>query len=1071
MATVGLYGSSSSGVVAAASGSESTGLYGNNTSFGGSYFEWFIFQVADMQPATPTGGSWDFTTNSGTPPSGWSSTPPANPTNIVWVSIALVNSKTASDLTWSVPGKFSYSSGLPILSGSGIPSSGVGQSDQLYIQLDTTPQAIWFKETGTWTRLTGSSLYVDLTSSQTIAGTKTFSSQIQGSISGNAANVTGIVGIANGGTGSTTASGARAALGAAASGANNDITSLSGLTTALSVVQGGTGTSAPSLVAGTNVSITGTWPNQTISSSNPGGTVISVAATVPSFLTVTGSPITSSGTLAISYSGTALPVANGGTGVTSSSGANSVVLRDANANISVNCLFEGYTSQAASGITITLTAASVQNWNITGSGGQTIKLPDATTLPNGALFTFNNNQSSGAITVVNNSNTTVATIQSGGFVTIVLTNNSIAAGSWDRHDQGPSNVSWSTNTFDYPGSITSATWNGSVIAINRGGTNGTATPTAGAVAYGTGTAYAFTTAGSSGQVLTSAGTGTPTWTSLSSIGVTTFSAGTTGLTPSTATSGAVTLAGTLAITNGGTGQTTANAAFNALVPSQVGNGGKFLTTDGTNTSWATNPLGTVTSVDVSGGTTGLTTSGSPITTSGTITLAGTLGIANGGTGATTAAGAATNLGLGTGNSPIFTGLTLSGGTANGVTYLNGSKVVTTGSALTFDGTDFSNKGKVISGGSGVGNGYFQLNRTDAANLGSIQWVTSGDEMRYSNNNGGFHSWYIGSEQMRLNTTGLGIGTSSITAIYGGKTVQLQSASGATNYITTGTYNALMAATTDGKAHFGTSTGSTSVVLETANGIALTIDPSNNAGLGVTPSAWATVKAFQVNNGSVYGYSTAETGLTGNAYYNAGWKYIATGYATKYTQGEVGNGIHAWFTAPSGTAGNAISFTQAMTLDASANLWIGTTPGSVNTGAAFLATGIGYLGHPTGTSTGTSYIEFRYNNTTIGSITQSGTTAVLYNVTSDQRLKENIVDAPEFGSVIDSIKVRSYDWKADGNHQRAGFIAQELATVAPEAVHQPEDPEQMMAVDYSKLVPMLVKEIQSLRTRVAQLEGN
>jgi hypothetical protein len=138
-------------------------------------------------------------------------------------------------------------------------------------------------------------------------------------------------------------------------------------------------------------------------------------------------------------------------------------------------------------------------------------LPNATTLPNGATFTFNNNQSSGAITVQNNSATTVATIQSGGYVTIVLLDNSTAAGSWDRHDSTPSNVSWSTNTLDYAGSITSATWNGNVIAINRGGTNGTANPTAGGIAYGSGTAYAFTTVGSSGQVLTSNGSGTPTW--------------------------------------------------------------------------------------------------------------------------------------------------------------------------------------------------------------------------------------------------------------------------------------------------------------------------------------------------------------------------------------------------------------------------------------------------------------------------------------------------------------------------------------------------------------------------------
>jgi hypothetical protein len=213
---------------------------------------------------------------------------------------------------------------------------------------------------------------------------------------------------------------------------------------------------------------------------------------------------------AITLAGT-LAVANGGTGVTVSSGANSVVLRDANANITVNCLFEGYATVAASGTTIVLTAASAQNYQITGSGGQIIRLPNATTLPNGALFTFNNNQSSGVITVQNNSSTTIATINSGGYVIVTLLDNAIAAGSWDRHDQTPSNVSWSTNTFDYPGSITSATWNGSTIAINRGGTNGTATPTAGAVAYGTGTAYGFTAAGTSGQVLQSNGSSAPTW--------------------------------------------------------------------------------------------------------------------------------------------------------------------------------------------------------------------------------------------------------------------------------------------------------------------------------------------------------------------------------------------------------------------------------------------------------------------------------------------------------------------------------------------------------------------------------
>ncbi len=98
-----------------------------------------------------------------------------------------------------------------------------------------------------------------------------------------------------------------------------------------------------------------------------------------------------------------------------------------------------------------------------------------------------------------------------------------------------------------------------------------------------------------------------------------------------------------------------------------------------------------------------------------------------------------------------------------------------------------------------------------------------------------------------------------------------------------------------------------------------------------------------------------------------------------------------------------------------------------------------------------------------------TTSVQYYTTSDARLKDNIVDAPSASEDIDSIQVRSFDWKEDDSHQKYGMIAQELLPVAPDAVSQPEDSEEMMSIDYSKLVPMLVKEIQSLRARVTQLE--
>ena len=121
-------------------------------------------------------------------------------------------------------------------------------------------------------------------------------------------------------------------------------------------------------------------------------------------------------------------------------------------------------------------------------------------------------------------------------------------------------------------------------------------------------------------------------------------------------------------------------------------------------------------------------------------------------------------------------------------------------------------------------------------------------------------------------------------------------------------------------------------------------------------------------------------------------------------------------------------------------------------------------------TGTTQIDFRNGNAARGYIewTTSGTT---YNTGSDRRMKENIADADDAGSSIDAIQVRKFDWIDSGQHQPYGMIAQELISIAPDAVSGSEDSEKMMAVDYSRLVPMLIKEIQSLRARVAQLESN
>ena len=93
-----------------------------------------------------------------------------------------------------------------------------------------------------------------------------------------------------------------------------------------------------------------------------------------------------------------------------------------------------------------------------------------------------------------------------------------------------------------------------------------------------------------------------------------------------------------------------------------------------------------------------------------------------------------------------------------------------------------------------------------------------------------------------------------------------------------------------------------------------------------------------------------------------------------------------------------------------------------------------------------------------------------NVSSDQRLKENIVDADDAGTTIDSIQVRKFDWIEDGRHQSYGMIAQELAEVYPEAVSVPENDEDTLGIAYADLIPMLIKEVQSLRSRVAELEN-
>jgi hypothetical protein len=182
----------------------------------------------------------------------------------------------------------------------------------------------------------------------------------------------------------------------------------------------------------------------------------------------------------------------------------------------------------------------------------------------------------------------------------------------------------------------------------------------------------------------------------------------------------------------------------------------------------------------------------------------------------------------------------------------------------------------------------------------------------------------------------------------------------------------------------------------------------------------------------------------------------------YQDGATDSGGLKFETQPTGGA-----TTERMRIDASGNLLVGTTAAvgkfSIEATPTGTARSVDY------SATGGTVDYYIVDNVNVGSISVT-TTATAYNTSSDARLKENIADAESASELIDAIQVRSFDWKADGSHQDYGMVAQELMTVAPEAVSVPEDPEKMMGVDYSKLVPMLIKEVQSLRARIAALES-
>jgi len=241
--------------------------------------------------------------------------------------------------------------------------------------------------------------------------------------------------------------------------------------------------------------------------------------------------------------------------------------------------------------------------------------------------------------------------------------------------------------------------------------------------------------------------------------------------------------------------------------------------------------------------------------------------------------------------------------------------------------------------------------------------------RYKIDSTGVATWSnvggVAGTAMTLNSTGLGVGVSPGSAI---GNLQVGGSTNANLYTQQGTDTVRMGvrasgrtgiildssnATYTNRAWYLDNAGSSGSLTIGRQGLdVITFDNVGNVGIGVTPSAWgASLKAFELGakGNALFTTTSVLDGLfmVNNAYYDTSYKYASTGYASRYTHYQ---GAHQWFTAPSGTAGNAITFTQAMTLDASGRLLVGTVTSGTSAGDGIVKLGThGHCISQTGTS--------------------------------------------------------------------------------------------------------------------------
>ena len=404
--------------------------------------------------------------------------------------------------------------------------------------------------------------------------------------------------------------------------------------------------------------------------------------------------------------------------------------------------------------------------------------------------------------------------------------------------------------------------------------------------------------------------------------------------------------------------------------------------------------------------------------------------------------------------------------ANAVVYTSSSNVATTSTALTFDGTNLlvgassvlnpvSNYRTIqLTGTSGA---IFDLGQTATA-YGRISADSTGLNLEGLGNV--VTTFRLnGSEQMRLTSTGLGIGTSSPSNPL---TVNKDGAAGVLIRTSDTNYSSLnLGSWISGGVTYISSdkagTGSYLPLTFYTNGSErMRLDTSGNLGLGVTPNtSWATLKTIQIGNAGFSGYLGGNYSSS-NAYYDgATWRYITANKATLYQQSSGGyDGLHKWFiSVGTPSIGADTAFTQAMTLDASGNLLVGCTslPSSSVKGSAFLFDANQGRLYVSANSTAARDLAYWINpNGVVGTITTSGTSTA-YNTSSDYRLKHDI--APMTGALakVAALKPVTYKWNAD-NSDGEGFIAHELAEVCPHAVTGEKDATRIEQYEISPAVP-------------------